>query len=64
MDISDKISKVDRNFIITRHDNGYTFEVSGRNLSEDGYTKIQLVCQSFEQLICYLNEYNLMEIDD
>ena len=58
--ISDKLTKVDESFTIHMHDNGYMFEISGRdNRDEYRYAKIQV--STIDKLVELINEVSEME---
>lgn len=60
MIISDKIVKVDSSINITIADNGYIFEVSGKNANDD-WRNIKIVCTSRSELDSLLDE--VLELD-
>lgn len=60
MIISDKIVKVDSSINITIADNGYIFEVSGKNANDD-WKSVKIVCNSRSELDSLLDE--VLELD-
>ena len=57
-----KLAKVSESITINRYDNGWMVEVSGRNKKEDWATA-KTLCNTEEELIALIKEYNTMEID-
>ena len=57
-----KLAKVSESITINRYDNGWMVEVSGRNKKEDWATT-KTLCNTEEELIALIKEYNTMEID-
>ena len=53
--ISDKLVKVSESFIVNMYDNGYMFEISGRDDEED-YKTAKILCNSAEQLNALIQE--------
>lgn len=61
--ISDKLEKVGESFTVTSYDNGFLFEVYGRDANNDGkYAKIMV--STVEQLLTLVNEATSMERDE
>ena len=61
--ISDKLSKVSDSFSVQMYDNGFMFEISGRN-SEEDWRSVKILCNSQEQLIALINEAAEMPRDE
>ena len=58
--VSDKLAKVDESFSVFMHDNGFLFEISGRDHSDEWATaKIQV--SSIEKLVELIKESTDME---
>lgn len=57
-----KLAKVSESITINRYDNGWMVEVSGRNKKED-WTTAKTLCNTEEELIQLIKEYNTMELD-
>ena len=57
-----KLAKVSESITINRYDNGWMIEVSGRNKKEEWATA-KTLCNTEEELIALIKEYNTMEID-
>jgi hypothetical protein len=53
--ISDKIVKIDSDIRITIADNGYIFEVSGKNVNDD-WRNVKIVCNTRSELDSLLDE--------
>ncbi len=60
MNICDKIVKVDNDIRITIADNGYIFEVSGKNANDD-WKNVKIVCNTRSELDSLLDE--VLELD-
>jgi hypothetical protein len=61
--ISEKLEKVTESFNVYMYDNGFMFEISGRNRDGD-YKTAKILCQSIDQLIALVQEAAGMEKDD
>lgn len=57
-----KLAKVSDSFTINRYENGFMVEVSGKNKKDDWATS-KTVCNTEEELIQLIKEYNSMELD-
>jgi len=57
-----KLTKVSESVTVNRYDNGWMVEVSGRNKKEEWATA-KTLCNTEEELIALIKEYNTMEID-
>jgi hypothetical protein len=55
MKIADKLSKVDETVTIQMYDNGYLFEVSGRN-QDDDWASVKILCKSMEEVTTLIQE--------
>lgn len=60
--LSDKLVKVNDSFSVNLYDNGYMFEVSGRNEDEDWATA-KIVCHSLDELVALIKEATNMPRD-
>lgn len=58
-----KLTKVNDNFTVNRYDNGWMVEVSGRNKKDDWVTA-KVMCNTEEELVAIIKEYNAMELND
>lgn len=57
-----KLAKVSESITINRYDNGWMVEVSGRDKKEDWATT-KILCNTEDELLALVKEYNQMEID-
>jgi hypothetical protein len=57
-----KLTKVSESITIYRYDNGWMVEVGGRNKKED-WANTKTLCNTEEELIQLIKEYNSMELD-
>ncbi len=57
-----KLIKVSESFTTFRYDNGWMIEISGRNKDED-WTTTKTLCNTEDELISIIKEYNSMELD-
>lgn len=55
-----RLTKVNDSFTVNRYDNGWMVEVSGRNKKDD-WTTTKVICNTEEELINLIKEYNTME---
>lgn len=60
--ISDKLVKINENYSVNMYDNGYMFEVSGRDKSGE-YKSAKIMCNNIEQLIALVQEAADIERD-
>ena len=58
-----KLVKVNDSFSVNRYDNGWMVEISGRDKKEDWKTA-KIMCNTEEELVALIKEYNSMEIND
>jgi hypothetical protein len=57
-----KLAKVNESISINRYDNGWMVEIGGRNKKEDWATT-KTLCNTEDELIALIKEYNGMELD-
>lgn len=57
-----KLVKVSESITINRYDNGWMVEVGGRNKKED-WSNTKTLCNTEEELVALIKEYNTMELD-
>ena len=62
MKISDKLTKVNEDITIRMYDNGYMFEISGRD-SNDDWKNAKIIVGSVEELVELINEAAAMDRD-
>ena len=61
--ISDKLVKVSESFSVNMYDNGYMFEISGRDKKNE-YRNAKIMCTTAEQLIDLVKEAAAMDRDE
>jgi len=57
-----KLVKVNESITINRYDNGWMVEIGGRNKKED-WANTKTLCNTEEELLALIKEYNTMELD-
>jgi hypothetical protein len=57
-----KLAKVNESISINRYDNGWMVEVGGRNKKEEWATT-KTLCNTEDELLALIKEYNTMEVD-
>lgn len=57
-----KLTKVNDTFTVNRYDNGWMVEVSGRDKKED-WKNAKVLCNTEEDLVQLIKEYNSMELE-
>ena len=57
-----KLSKVNESITLNRYDNGFRVEVGGRDSENDRKTA-KVLCNTEEEMIAVVKEWNSMEID-
>lgn len=58
-----KMAKVTDSFTVNRYENGFMMEVSGRNKKDDWVTS-KILCNTEEDLVQLIKEYNSLELDN
>jgi len=58
-----KLAKVNENISINRYDNGWMVEVGGRDKKEEWKTA-KVMCNTEEELIAIIKEWNSMDLDN
>ena len=58
-----KLAKVNENISINRYDNGWMVEIGGRDKKEEWKTS-KTVCNTEDELIALIKEYNTMDLDN
>jgi hypothetical protein len=61
--ISNKLSKVNESFSVYMYDNGFMFEISGRD-SDGEYKTTKILCNTIEQLLALVQEATMIEKDE
>ena len=57
-----KLSKVNENISINRYDNGFMVEVGGRD-DENDWKTAKVLCNTEEEMIAVVKEWNAKELD-
>jgi hypothetical protein len=57
-----KLIKVNESITINRYDNGWMVEIGGRNKKED-WASTKTLCNTEEELITLIREYNTIDLD-
>ena len=57
-----KLSKVNENITINRYDNGWMVEVGGRD-DENDWKTAKILCNTEEEMLSVVREWNSMEMD-
>lgn len=57
-----KLSKVNESITINRYDNGWMVEIGGRNKKDD-WASTKTLCNTEDEVIALLKEYNSMPLD-
>jgi len=60
--LSEKLAKVNDSFSVNMYDNGYMFEMGGRNEDEDWVTA-KIVCNNIDELVALIKEASEMPRD-
>ena len=58
-----KLSKVNESFTVNRYDNGFMIEVGGRD-KENDWKNCKVICNTEEEMISVVKEWNTMEVDN
>jgi hypothetical protein len=61
--LSDKLTKVNESYTINMYDNGFMFEISGRNKKSD-YVNVKIICGTIEDVVELVIEASEMERDN
>ena len=61
--IADKLVKVNENYTINMYDNGFMFEISGRD-SDNDYRSAKIMVSSIDELVALVKEAAEMERDE
>mgnify|MGYP003342546860 CR=1 FL=1 len=57
-----KLSKVNENITVNRYDNGFMVEVGGRDEENDWKTS-KILCNTEEEMLAVIKEWNMMDLD-
>jgi hypothetical protein len=58
-----KLVKVNENITVNRYDNGWMVEVGGRDKKDD-WKNAKIMCNTEEELVAIIKEWNTMELND
>jgi hypothetical protein len=58
-----KLAKVNESITLNRYDNGWMVEIGGRDKKEDWKTT-KTMCNTEEELIAVIKEWNSMDLDN
>ena len=58
-----KLDKVNENITVNRYDDGWMVEVGGRD-SEGDWKTAKILCNTEEEMIAVVREWNTMEVND
>jgi hypothetical protein len=58
-----KLEKVSESITINRYDNAWMVEIGGRNKKEE-WKNSKTVCNTEEELIALIKEYNALDLDN
>lgn len=61
--ISDKLTKVSESFNVDMYDNGFKFEINGKDANGDWKTA-KIMCSTIDELLALVKEANELEKDD
>jgi hypothetical protein len=57
-----KLAKVNESITINRYDNGFMVEVGGRD-DENDWKTAKILCNTEDEMIAVVKEWNTMEVD-
>lgn len=63
MAVLGKLAKVNESITINRYDNGWMVEVGGRD-NDNEWKNSKIVCNTEEEVLAVVKEYNAMELDN
>ncbi len=58
-----KLAKVNESITINRYDNGFMVEVGGRDQESDSKTA-KILCNTEDEMLAVVKEWNTMEVDN
>jgi hypothetical protein len=61
--ISDKLAKVNESFTVNMYDNGYMFEIGGKD-ADGEWKNAKIMCSTVEQLLSLVKEATEAERDE
>ena len=63
MEKLNKLAKVNESLTINRYDNGFMVEVGGRD-EDSNWKNAKILCNTEEEMIAVVKEWNTMELDN
>lgn len=57
-----KLAKVNENISINRYDNGWMVEIGGRD-SDNDWKTAKILCNTEEEMLAVVKEWNTMDLD-
>lgn len=61
--ITDKLNKVNESFTVYMYDNGFMFEIGGRD-SDNDYKTVKIMCSTIEELQALVKQATELERDE
>jgi hypothetical protein len=58
-----KLAKVNKSITINRYDNGWMVEIGGRDKKQD-WKSTKTICNTEEEMIAVVKEWNTMDLDN
>ena len=58
-----KLSKVNESITINRYDNGWMVDIGGRD-GDNEWKNCKIICNTEEELLSIIKEYNSMDLDN
>ena len=58
-----KLAKVNESITVNRYDNGWMVEIGGRN-DESDWKTAKILCNTEDEMLAVIKEWNTMEIDN
>jgi hypothetical protein len=58
-----KLAKVNENISVNRYDNGWMVEIGGRD-GENDWKNCKILCNTEEEMIAVIKEWNTMDLDN
>ena len=58
-----KLSKVNESITINRYDNGWMIDIGGRDDNSE-WKNCKIICNTEEELLSIIKEYNSMDLDN
>lgn len=61
--LSESLVKVNETISLNRYDNGYVLEIGGRDKEEEWVTR-KIVCNTLDEVIDLVKQYNALPLND